>query len=318
MLKQVIDAWEVLDSPKASGQLVAEMVERTAGGGGDVAVSVRRVAGKDGGGTDFLVARFPGTGGRTAGGSAPTLGILGQLGGVGARPAKVGLVSDGDGAVVAVAVALKLAAMVAVGDRLSGDVIVTTHICPGAPTVPHEPVPFMGSPVGTATANRYQVLPEMDALLSVDTTRGNRILNHRGFAITPTAKEGYLLRVSEDLLTLMQNVTGRPPVVLPVTTQDLTPYGNGIYHLNSIMQPATATAAPVVGVALTAETAVPGSATGASQFADIEAAARFCLEVAKEFTGGKARFYDPDEYARLLELYGPLRQLMVGGEHLDE
>lgn len=62
--------------------------------------------------------------------------------------------------------------------------------------------------------------------------------------------------------------------------QDITPYGNGLFHVNSILQPATATAARVVGVALTAEVVVPGSATGASQPVDIELAVRFCLEVA--------------------------------------
>lgn len=99
--------------------------------------------------------------------------------------------------------------------------------------------------------NRYEVDPSMDAILSVDTTKGNRIINIRGFAITPTVKEGWILRVSEDLLDIMQYVTGRMPAVVPITMQDITPYGNGIYHLNSIMQPATTTNAPVVGVAIT-------------------------------------------------------------------
>ena len=105
----------------------------------------------------------------------------------------------------------------------------------------------------------------MDAILSVDTTKGNRIINLRGFAISPTVKQGWILRVSEDLLGMMQIVTGRLPAVFAITTQDITPYGNDVYHVNSILQPATATAAPVVGVAITAEVAVPGCGTGASQ-----------------------------------------------------
>ena len=51
---------------------------------------------------------------------APTLGIIGRLGGVGARPAAIGLVSDGDGAVTALAVALKLVDMARRGDQTSG------------------------------------------------------------------------------------------------------------------------------------------------------------------------------------------------------
>jgi hypothetical protein len=153
----------------------------------------------------------------------------------------------------------------------------------------------------------------MDAILSVDTTRGNVIINQRGFAISPTVKEGYILKVSSDLLHLMSVVTGQAPAVLPITTQDITPYGNGIDHLNSIMQPATATIAPVVGVALTAETVVPGCASGATQLVDIELAARFSLEVAKAFGQGKCSFYDVDEFNRLIALYGSMQHLQTLG-----
>lgn len=308
MIKQVVEALDFLDRPDVNGAAVVARVRAT----GPVEASWRTIPGERGS-TDFVRFFFPGTSGRSSGGSSPTLGIIGRLGGIGARPQVIGLVSDGDGAVTAVACALKLAAMAAAGDRLPGDVIITTHICPNAPTEPHEPVPFMGSPVDMRTMNAHEVDPAMDAILTVDTTRGNRIINRRGFAISPTVKEGYILRVSEDLLTIMQVVTGSAPAVFPITTQDITPYGNGVYHLNSILQPATATQAPVVGVALTSETAVPGSASGASQFADIEAAARFCIEVAKAYGAGRCSFYDADEYQRLLALYGSLQHLQTLG-----
>jgi hypothetical protein len=153
----------------------------------------------------------------------------------------------------------------------------------------------------------------MDAILSVDTTRGNLVINSRGFAISPTVKAGYILKVNADLLRIMSIVTGQLPVVLPITTQDITPYGNGIDHVNSIMQPATATDAPVVGVALTAETAVPGCATGASQVSDIETTVRFCLEVAKAFGQGELDFYDAQEFERLVDLYGSMEHLQTMG-----
>jgi hypothetical protein len=238
---------------------------------------------------------------------------VGRLGGIGARPEKIGLVSDGDGAVTAVACALKLARMRAQGDALPGDVVIATHICPHAPTQPHEPVPFMGNPVDMPTLNREEVRPEMEAILAIDTTRGNRVINHRGFAISPTVKAGWILRVSEDLLDLQQIVTGRLPVVFPLSMQDITPYGNGLYHLNSILQPSTATAAPVVGVALTAEVAVPGSATGASQPADIELAVRFAIEVAKAFGRGRCRFHDPAEWELIQRRYGSMAHLQTPG-----
>ena len=281
-------------------------------GRGHPRVTVERVPGQQGS-TDFVKVLVAGTHGKTVGGDAPTLGIIGRLGGMGARPAAIGMVSDADGGVAALAAALKLTEMQALDDALPGDVLIATHVCPDAPTIPHEPVPFQGSPVEMDVMNRYEVDPAMDAILAIDTTKGNRIINVKGIAITPTVKEGWILRTSEDLLSILQNVTGRLPAVLPLTMQDITPYGNGIYHVNSILQPTTATTAPVVGLAITSEVAVPGCGTGASHAVDVELAARFAVEVAKAFTGGKCRFYDEAEFARLLSQYGSMRHLQTLG-----
>ena len=78
---------------------------------------------------------------------------------------------------------------------------------------------------------------------------------------------------------------------------------------DSILQPSIATDAPVVGVATSAETLVPGSATGASHEIDIAAVVKFAVEVAKEFGGSTAEFYDAKEFARLNELYGSMHRL---------
>src|SRR5690606_9306462 len=133
--------------------------------------------------------------GAAAGGDAPTLGLVGRLGGIGARPEQVGFVSDGDGALTVLAAAAKLGRMRRRGDRLPGDVVVATHVCPDAPTRPHDPVPFMDSPVDMATMNAHEVDDSMAAVLTVDTTKGNRVCNHVGFAITPTVRQGWILRV---------------------------------------------------------------------------------------------------------------------------
>lgn len=311
-LKYVLETMETLDDPGAGGEAVRELFARY----GWREVAVERVRGPKGT-TDFVKIVVPGIHGKRLGHAAPTTGIIGRLGGIGARPAQIGLVSDSDGAVAALAAGLKLADMHRRGDRLPGDVIIATHVCPNAPVQPHEPVPFMGSPVDMATMNRMEVDPEMDAVISIDTTKGNRIINHRGVAVSPTAKEGYILRVSEDLLRIYEVVAGHPPVVFAITTQDITPYGNGLFHLNSIMQPATATAAPVVGVAITTVTAVPGSATGASHEVDIALAARYAVEVAKAVGAGTCRFYDAEEWGRIQALYGPLAHLQTLGGQPD-
>jgi hypothetical protein len=75
------------------------------------------------------------------------------------------------------------------------------------------------------------------------------------------------------------------------------------------MQPGVYTSAPVVGVATVAQAAVPGSGTGASHVVDLEMAARFCLEVAKDFSAGTLEFYDQREWETLQKLYGSLKHL---------
>lgn len=304
--RQVEDGYELLDDPAVSGDAVARWL--TESGVSDV--STHRIEG-DRGRTDFVRAVIPGARGRSVDGDAPTLGLIGRLGGLGARPEQIGFVSDGDGALTVLAAAAVLGRAHRRGDVPPGDVVVATHICPDAPTRPHDPVPFMDSPVDIATMNAYEVDESMDAVLTVDTTKGNRICNHRGFAVTPTVKEGWILRVAEDVLDVMNRVTGQLPVVLPVTMQDITPYGNGVHHVNSLLQPATVTAAPVIGVAITTETAVPGSGTGATDLVSVESATRFCVEIAKDLGARRCSFYDPAEYERLVDRYGSMRHLQA-------
>ena len=308
MLKQVMEIYELLDSPTVTGEEVANLLRSR----GLTDISVKTIEGEKGQ-TDFIKIRIPGINGKINGDTSPTLGIIGRLGGVGARPEMTGIVSDADGAITALSVALKLADMKAKGDDLKGDVVVATHICPNSPIIPHHPVPFMGSPVDIAVMNREEIDDAMDAVVSIDTTKGNRIAKWRGFAITPTVKEGWVLKVSDDLLDIMEITTGRLPRVCPITTQDITPYGTGIDHINSIMQPCTVTDAPVLGVAITVETPVPGCATGASQVTDIEEASRFVLESAKAYGKGLCSFYDEEQWALIVQRYGPLKILQTKG-----
>lgn len=309
LVKQVMEVFDILDNSTVTG---ADVVNYLRGIKPDAQMEVYALKGPQGS-TDMVKVKIPGTRGKAAGGTAPTIGILGRLGGVGARPEVIGFVSDGDGALAAIAVAAKLLDMQRKGDFLEGDVFISTQICPHAPTAPHKPVPFMDSPVEMSQVNKEEVSPELDAILSVDTTKGNRVINTRGFAISPTVKEGYILSTSEDLLEQMQITTGRLPYVFPLATQDITPYGNGLHHLNSILQPATATSAPVVGVAIATEVMVPGCATGASHFVDVEEASRYMLEVAKYFGKGDLKFYSEEEFVHIKKLYGPMNHLMTLG-----
>lgn len=316
LMKQLIEVYDLLDSSYASGIQVESYLK---GIRSDADVEVYTLEGPKGK-TDMVKVRIPGMKGKSKGMAAPTIGLLGRLGGLGARPERIGFVSDGDGALIAISLAAKILDMQNKGDYLEGDVFISTHVCPDAPTREHHPVPFMDSPVNMAQVNREEVTEELDAILSVDTTKGNRIINTRGFAISPTVKEGYILKVSESILDLMQMTTGKQPFVYALSQQDITPYGNGLYHLNSILQPATATKAPVIGVAVTTEAPVAGCATGATHITDCEETARFMLEVAKAYGRGECSFYDEAEYGRIQYLYGNMEhfQTLGTGNECDE
>ncbi len=305
LLKQIIEVFDILDDAYASGETVVNYLKSV---NSEAQTSTWPLTGHKGT-TDMVQVLIPGTNGKSSGGTAPTLGILGRLGGIGARPAQIGFVSDGDGALACLAAAAKLLDMAKKGDRLEGDVICSTQICPHAPTLPHKPVPFMGAPAEMALVNAAEIDGRMDAILSIDTTKGNRIINHNGFAISPTVKEGWILKVSDSLLDIMSTVTGSSPYVFALTMQDITPYGNDIFHLNSILQPATATDAPVVGVAITTESTVAGCASGATNFKSVEEAARFAVETAKEYGRGNCTFYEPEEFERLVSLYGSMTRI---------
>lgn len=308
MLKEVLDIFELLEG-NVTGEEVAAYLHKN--GAEEVQVQPCEEETEH---TDFVHLVIKGRRGRLEGGNVPTLGLVGRLGGIGARPARIGLVSDADGAVSVLAAALRLLRMQARGDIMEGDVSISTHICPNAPTIPHEPVPFMGSPVSIGMMNKMEVTPDMEAVLSVDTTKGNRLLNHRGIAITPTVKEGYLLPVSQNMVELLGYVVGREPEVLALSQYDITPYGNDLHHINSILQPACATDAPVVGVAITSGCVIPGCATGASHETDIRDAATFCVEVAKLMGNTLRIFYDEEMFRSARERYGSMKHFQTGGK----
>ena len=308
LFKEVLEIYELIDRPGKVVSDVVELIEKE-----EIEVRTERIKG-DQGETDFIRFCIPGEKGKTSNGEVPTLGVIGRLGGVGARPAMLGLVSDGEGALSALSVGLKLARMRKKGDVFAGDVIVATHLCTDAPVWPHEPVPFMGSPVELSVMNDFEVASEMDAILSIDVSRGNKIINVNGFAISPTVKEGWILRVSDDLLRIMEQVTGSSPAVVPITMQDITPYGNDVYHFNSLLQPAVATSAPVVGIALTSELPVPGCGTGVSNPVQVDQVGRFVIECVQAYSQNSLKFYDPNEFEKLVKLYGEMKQLQTMGQ----
>ena len=84
-LTAVLQSLDLLDAATVTGREVADAIRAA----GVKEVEVKRFTGKVGG-TDVVRCVVPGTRGRRARGDAPTLGIVGRLGGIGARPEKIG------------------------------------------------------------------------------------------------------------------------------------------------------------------------------------------------------------------------------------
>jgi hypothetical protein len=108
-------------------------------------------------------------------------------------------------------------------------------------------------------------------------------------------------------------VTGRAPVIVPITMQDILPFSTPVYHINSIVQPWLYTHAPVVGVATITETTVPGSASGATSVISLDEASRFIIEVAKGIAVGSIKFYDEKELNTIMKTHGEIRPILMRG-----
>lgn len=259
-------------------------------------VTVNRVVANNHAYSDFLRILIPGSAGKQRGMHAPTLGIVGRLSGIKLQSQPLSLVSDADGAIAAIALALKLAALQASGEGPLGDVIITTQLALHASASHHSPASLTMSPIDTLTACRMEVDPQMDAVVSISVCRATHWVNTDGIAITPPVKEGLILPPCDSLLHLMESVTGMQPVVFPLSSYDITPANNGLYHVNSMMQPSLATAAPVIGLALTSVNLVPGTTPRHNDLLDVELAIRFTLELIYGFTSGNISLYDDQQF----------------------
>jgi hypothetical protein len=147
------------------------------------------------------------------------------------------------------------------GQELAGDVLISTHICQQAHPVPHDPFPFVMSPLPSSEKHPRLVDERMDAILTPETCKGNKMISHLGFAVTPPVREGFILRPHASILHIMEMVTGKAPAVFPITMQDVTPYELGVHHICGMVLPSIFSTAPVVGEPLVTEIQIHPSET---------------------------------------------------------
>ena len=92
LLRQVIELFDLLDTPAANGTTVTDLFKER----GNVEVTVENVKG-DEGDTDCVTILIKGSEGKSIGGSAPTIGINVRLSGLGASQEETVIVSEGYG-----------------------------------------------------------------------------------------------------------------------------------------------------------------------------------------------------------------------------
>jgi hypothetical protein len=306
MLQEILDILDFMTTPRAS---VADFAKLLPAGTHSLRSDELVVEGRE---MTFVKILFPGRRGKSTGGNTRTLGVIGSLGALRVPGENLALVSDADGCLVALALALRLARMAAKGQVLANDVLISTQLCHDGRAEPHDPYPFVMSPIPSRLKHPRLVDPSMDGLVVVETCKSNKLVSHKGFAITHVAKEGMLLRLHANLIHIQEMVTGRLPVIFPVSQQDLTPYETGIHHVCGMMLPGLYTDAPVLGVPLTTEAQTWPAWTNVAHAPELDQAGRFCLEVATRFGLGECEFFYEDDYQAMKRFYGTLPRAVAG------
>ena len=285
MLKEIVDVFTMLDDPNINGEKVRQFfLER-----GHNRAEVRRTGG-DEGLAELIKFVVTGRSGKLIGGSSPTLGIIGRQGGAAHIHGKTGALSDADGVIASLAIALRLTEMAGEDDAPYGDVIVSTHLLCNAPSSDHNTPSFFGSQSDMKIANKIEVDHDMDAIISIGAANGNRITRVRGFAITPVIRKGCILPLPDGVIDVLEKSTRTGTDVICVTAHDMEQY-RGQNCINSILQLYTATSTGVMGVAIQQEDVEPWSSEWAMHVVNVAGACAFCIEIAKSYGSMKLKFF---------------------------
>lgn len=236
------------------------------------------------------------------GGGNKRVEVLGRLGAIQMSQFK-GLVSDADGAIIALTVLAELKRLEEKGIKLNLDVSFVTNVALNAKLIPHKPFDFMVPEVGLDDALKEEVDPKASFIISIDSTKGNRLAKFDDFALTHVVLNGYILRVSDEVVDIYNRVTGHEVYLVSLTTGDLTPLDFNVYHISTLISPWLYTTSPVLGIATVSKQMVPGYATGVMDLNMLERASRFIIELLKHIgLGGKV--YDEREYEELVKKLG--------------
>ncbi|AWR93790.1 DUF1177 family protein [Acidianus brierleyi] len=225
--------------------------------------------------------------------------ILGRLGAIRVSN-HYGIVSDADGAIISLTSMIEWAKNYS---EIEGEAIFSTNISLDAKLIPHKPFNFMVPLVGLDDALRLEVDKEAQFLISVDSTKGNRIAKYNDFAISHIIKDGYILKIPDEIIDIYEKVTEHEPYFVALTSGDLTPMEINAYHISTFLSPWLYTESPILGLATVSKYPIPGYETGVQNVTMLERASRFSIEVLKYyFSGGD--IYSEEELSSLKNVLG--------------
>jgi len=224
--------------------------------------------------------------------------ILGRLGSIQMEGVNKGLVSDADGAIMSLTTLLELLNLREKGIEFNIDVLFVTNLSTRAKLIPHKPFNFMVPLVGLDDALKVEVDPSASLVVSIDSTKGNRLAKFDDFALTHVIKDGYVLKLHDNVIDIYNKVTGHEIYMVAVTTGDLTPLDYNVHHISTLVSPWLYTNSPVIGLATVSKQVIPGYETGVMNVDMLEHASRFCLELIKYVEKG-GKVYDEEELAEL-------------------
>lgn len=303
MLKQGIEVLDLLTSAEVNGTMLVEYLNSL----GSCEAQVECVCGLNGS-YKTLKVTITGTDGAISGGGSPTLGFVGQVGDQASSQSKNERIPDYIGTSIVLLTATKILQMNKSGNALRGDVILSAQISSNTATSENT---TLQKEVPTHT----EVSQFMDAVISIGSYKREKVGYHKGIAISPTVKEGYILKLSDDLWALAKKNTDVLPISLPLSQQDIIPRETGLPQAHTILQPSRATSAPVVGIGIQNEKA-SGQGLETCFSERIESTGRFLATVATAFTNGECSFFDEQEFTLLRTSYGDMSHFQhIGWGH---
>lgn len=258
---------------------------------------------------EILKVIIKGTEGAFSGGTRPTLGIVSQLSNCKSTIEGIGCIDMNAGVFSVLVAAYELLHITKTEGGILGDVMFAVFI--GSDVTPK-----LRALISFLSDNSFGISQHMDAVLSVGTSKFFERENDGSIAVSPTVKEGYILKISDDILDVFSRQSNQAIEALTITQQDIIPTEKGMTQRTNLLQPSTKTSAPVVGISIGSSAALSNEDGRVVSLKDIGRIATGCLDIARSYGANECVFYDEEEFTELRVSYGNMSHFQgIGWGH---